>query len=108
MGDENENRALQILEGLATGKQQLAQLLTQLITTNQANQNHGGNNDNGGTNGHNRGNNGAGGIFGNNGNHAKGNNNQIPAHVGTRTTCSIVPRPLLPQFTRNQEVGNQG
>jgi hypothetical protein len=57
MGDENENRALQISEGLATRQQQLAQLLTQLITTNQ---NHGGNNDNGGTIGHNRGNNGAG------------------------------------------------
>ena len=96
MGDENENRALQISEGLATRQQQLAQLLTQLITTNQANQNHGANIDNGGTNGHNRGNNGAGGIFGNNGNHAKGNNNQIPAQVGTRTTGSIVPRPLLP------------
>jgi hypothetical protein len=47
IGDENENNALQILEGLATGKRQLAQILTQLISTNQANQNHRGNNGKG-------------------------------------------------------------
>jgi hypothetical protein len=86
MGDQNEDRALQILEGIQNGQQQLAQLLAQLIATNQENQNHGGNNGNGGTNGHHGGNNGAGGPNGNNGNHAEGNNNHIPAQVGTRTT----------------------
>jgi hypothetical protein len=34
MGDNNEDMALQILEGLANGHQQLAQLLTQLIASN--------------------------------------------------------------------------
>jgi hypothetical protein len=86
MGDQNEDRALQILEGIQNGQQQLAQLLAQLIATNQENQNHGGNNGNGGTNGHNRGNNGVGGPNGNNGNYVEGNNNHIPAQVGTRTT----------------------
>jgi hypothetical protein len=101
MGDNNEDRALQILEGLASGKQQLAQLLTQLIVSNQANQNHGGNNGLRGTNEHNenqnhRGNNGAVGSNGNNGNHAEGNNNHIPTQVGTKTTGRIITRPLMP------------
>jgi hypothetical protein len=99
MGDQNEDMALQILEGIQNGQQQLAQLLAQLIATNQENQNHGGNNGNGGTNGHHGGNNGVGGPNRNNGNHAEGNNNHIPAQVGTRTTGRIIPRPLLPQFT---------
>jgi hypothetical protein len=79
MEDENENRDLQNVERPVTGQQQLAQLLNQLIATNQANQNHGGNNGNGGTSRHNRGINGAGGIFGNNENHAEGSNNHIPS-----------------------------
>jgi hypothetical protein len=48
MGDNNEDRAIQILEGLATGQQQLAHLLAQLIASNQTNQNHGSNNGAGG------------------------------------------------------------
>jgi len=99
---------MQILEYLASGKQQLAQKLTQLISSNQANQNHGGNDGFGGTNGKNgnqnhRGNNGAGGFNGKNGNHAKGNNNNIPTHVSTRTTSRVIPRPLLPNFMREKQ-----
>jgi hypothetical protein len=45
---------------------------------------------------------------GNNGNHAEGNNNHVPAQVGTRTTGRIIPRPLMPQFLGNQQTGNQG
>jgi hypothetical protein len=44
MGDQNEYRALQILEGIQNGQQQFAKLLAQLIATNQENHNHGGNN----------------------------------------------------------------
>jgi len=103
MGDKNENMALQILEGIQNGKQQLGQLLAQLIATNQENQNHGGNNGNGGINGHHGGNNSVGVPNRNNGNHAEGSNNHITAQVGTRTISKIVPRPFLPQF-----IGNQG
>jgi hypothetical protein len=104
MGDnDNEDRAMQILEGLVSGKQQLAQLLTQLVNNTQVNQNHGGNNVLGGINGHNgnqnhRGKNGAGGSNGNNGNHVEGRKNNIPTHVGTRTTMRVIPRPILPNF----------
>jgi hypothetical protein len=112
MGENNEDRALQILEGLASGKQQLAQLLTQLIANNQANQNHGGNNGLGGINGHNgnqnhRGNNGAGGSNGTMGIMQK-ETTIIFTQVGTRTTGRIIPRPLMPQFLGDQQTGNQG
>jgi hypothetical protein len=88
----------------------LAQILTQLINNSQVKQNHGGNNGFGGINGHNgnqnrRGNNGAGGS---NGNHAKGNNNNIHAHVGTTTTSRVIPRSLMPNFLGEQQTGNQG
>jgi hypothetical protein len=111
--NNNEDKAIQILEGLASGKQQLAQLLTRLINNTQANQNHGGNNGLGGINGHNgnqnhRGNNGAGGSNWNNGNHAEGSNNNIPTHVGTRTTSGVIPRPLMPNFLGEQQTRNQG
>jgi len=86
MGDHNKEMNLQISKGIQNGQQQLRQLLAQLISTNKENQNHGGNNDKGGTNGHNRGNNGVGGPNGNNENYVEGNNNHIPAQVGTRTT----------------------
>jgi hypothetical protein len=89
MGDNNErpeDSAMHILNDLARGKQQLVQLMTQLISNTQANQNHGGNNGAGGSNGHNGnqnhgGNNGSGGSNGNNGNHAEGNNNNIHAQL---------------------------
>jgi len=108
MGDENENKALQILEGLATGKQHLAQILTHLISSNQENHNHDGNNSNGGTNRNHMGNDGVGGSNGKKGNHAGGSKNDIPAHMGTITTDIIILIPLMPQFLGNQKVRNQG
>ena len=86
----------------------MTQLATQLIASNQENQNHWGNNGNGGTNGHNRGNNGVGGTNGNTRNHAEGGNNHIPTQVGTRTIGRIIPKPLMPRFMGNQKTENQG
>jgi hypothetical protein len=71
MGDNNEDIAIQILEGLSAGKQQLTQLLTQLISNNQTHENHGSNN-------------GAGGSNVNNGNNGEGNHPEIPAPNHTR------------------------
>jgi hypothetical protein len=102
MGGNNErpeDSAMHILNDLAKEKQQLVQLMTQLITITQENQNHGGNN-------------GAGDSNGNNGNHAKGSNNNIPAQTHTRITSRVTPRPIFPHFleqrTRNQEHPGQG
>jgi hypothetical protein len=98
MGDNNEDKDIQILEGLATGQHQLTQLLAQLISSNQKNQNHGSNN-------------GAGGSNVNNGNNGEGihpniptpNHNRIPIQVGARTNSRTIPRPLMPQFLGNQK-----
>jgi hypothetical protein len=99
MGDPNEDRALQILENIASGQQQLAQLMTQLIAA----QNHGSNS-------------GAGGSNVNNGNNGEGshheiptpNQDRVPTQVGPKTTSRTVPRPLMPQFLENQQTVNQG
>jgi hypothetical protein len=103
MGDNNEDRSIQILGGLSVGQQQLTQLLTQLIASNQKNQNHGSNN-------------GVGGSNVNNGNNGEGihpkipspNHTWIPIHVGVRTNNRTIPRPLMPQFLGNQQTKNQG
>jgi hypothetical protein len=97
MGDINkihEDSAMHILNDLARGQQQLAQLMTQLITSTQENQNYVGNN-------------GVGGSNGNNGNHVEGNTNNIPTQNHTRTTSRVIPRPILPHFLGEQQTGNQ-
>jgi hypothetical protein len=95
MGGNNEipeENAMHILNDLSRGKQQLVQLMTQLITSTRANQNHVGNNGARGSNG----NSAPGGSHGKNGNHAEGNNNNIPTKKHTRTTNRVTPRPLFP------------
>jgi hypothetical protein len=99
MGDANEERGMQILESLATGHQQLTQLITQLLA-NQINQNHGSNNGAGGSNV----NNGAD----NNHEILVLNNTRIPMTIGARTTSKTIPRPLSPNFLGNQPTENQG
>jgi hypothetical protein len=61
MGDPNEDRSLQILDKIASGKQYLAQLMTQLISA----RNHGNNSS-------------AGGSNVNNGNNGEGSHHEIP------------------------------
>jgi hypothetical protein len=103
MEDNNEDITLQILEGLSVGQQQLAQLLTQLISINQKNQNHGSNNGVGGSNVNNE-NNGEG-------NHPEiptPNHNRIHVQVGAKTNNKTIPRPLMPKLLGNQQTKNQG